>query len=56
MTPEDAAEEAKRIMTAYSGDTEALHGKLDDLLCIILNDAGYTEVVGLFETAEKWYA
>jgi hypothetical protein len=39
-----------------SGDIEANHCEADDILCDLLNDLGYTELVNEFKKLEKWYA
>jgi hypothetical protein len=39
-----------------SGDIEINHSNADDLLCDLLNDLGYTELVTEFKKLEKWYA
>lgn len=30
--------------------------KMDDLMCLVLNDLGYTAGVEIFENTHKWYA
>ncbi len=37
-------------------DTEACHKGMDDLLCNLLVELGYEDVVQLFRKTEKWYA
>jgi hypothetical protein len=37
-------------------DIERAHSLADDLLCEILVDLGYKEIVDLYKTIEKWYA
>lgn len=37
-------------------DYEALHGTADDILCELLNELGYTDLVRTFEELPKWYA
>jgi hypothetical protein len=39
-----------------SGDIEINHSEADDILCDLLNDLGYTELVNEFKKLEKWYA
>ena len=40
----------------YNDDTEHVHSVADDILCDLLIDLGYTELVGVFCDLEKWYA
>ena len=44
------------IFAFKSGDTEADHGKADDLMCKLLTELGYGEGVKIFESMKKWYA
>jgi hypothetical protein len=39
-----------------SRDIEINHCEADDILCDLLNDLGYTELVNEFKKLEKWYA
>jgi hypothetical protein len=36
-------------------DIEADHCNADDILCEILTELGYEEIVEMFESIEKWY-
>jgi hypothetical protein len=65
MTPEEALAKAKQIVgptreyggrLSIDGDTEAVHGNLDDLLCEILKEHGYTELVEFFQKLDLWYS
>lgn len=53
-------EEYKRKMATQvrlsQDDAESAHGKADDLLCELLTELGYKEVVDRFELVHKWYA
>lgn len=40
----------------YNDDTEQAHCTADDILCNLLEDLGYTELVDAFNDLEKWYA
>ena len=40
---------------ASDADIEAAHGKADDILCGVLDKLGYTEIVDLYNSIEKWY-
>lgn len=38
------------------GDTDAEHKEADDILCDLLIDLGYADVVTLWKQVHKWYA
>lgn len=38
------------------GDAEADHSRADDLLCELLAELGYQEVVEAWRKVDKWYA
>lgn len=38
------------------GDIEAEHAEADDVLCELLRELSYNEVVDEWEKVEKWYA
>ena len=46
----------KEIGEKHGNDEEVCHGLADDLLCEILNDLGYNDIVEEFEKLPKWYA
>ena len=37
-------------------DNETAHAEADDLLCRLLQELGYSEVVEVYEKVGKWYA
>lgn len=37
-------------------DTEVAHSEADDILCEILTEMGYNDIVKAYETINKWYA
>lgn len=37
-------------------DTEYAHIIADDILCDLLKDLGYTELIAVYEKINKWYA
>ena len=39
-----------------NGDTEAAHSDADSILCQLLIDMGYADVVEEFDKIDKWYA
>jgi len=55
-------EERKKYYTelmrsaASNHDTEVAHGDADDLLCMLLKELGFDELVAIFEDMDKWYA
>jgi hypothetical protein len=54
MTPEQAAEEMRRIADTY--DEEGGHIEADALMCQILRDLGYGEAMDIFRDMDKWYS
>ena len=55
MTPAEFKERMRLIYLA-AGDTEADHGKADDLLIECLRSQGYGEGCDLYDLIDKWYA
>ena len=41
---------------ANETDLEHAHNKADNILTLILNDLGFTEIVEEYEKVGKWYA
>jgi len=39
-----------------SGDTEVAHSEADDLLCSLLCELGYFDVVAEYKKIDKWFA
>lgn len=39
-----------------SGDTEIAHSKADDIICELLLELGYEEVVTEYHKIDKWFA
>jgi hypothetical protein len=54
MTREQAIEELKRAQ-GY-GDKEFAHSYSDEVLCKLLKQLGYADVVAEWEKVDKWYA
>ena len=46
----------KLIELQQSDDTEAAHCDADELLCNLLSDLGYDDVVAEYRKVDKWYA
>ena len=53
MTREEAIEKLKLIQK--NSDTENTHYEADQLLCKLLTDFGYEDVVYEYERVSKWY-
>ena len=51
-----AIEKLEAAKTNFSGDLEALHMEVDDILCELLEMLGYQEVVKIYKDIDKWYA
>jgi hypothetical protein len=56
MTPKEFTEEMRKIQNETDGDEEAIHGKMDELMCKVLKELGYGDGVDIFEGQTKWYA
>jgi hypothetical protein len=54
MTREEALEELAEIKK--DTDTEVAHIDADDVLCQLLSDLGYDDVVMAYRQIGKWYA
>ncbi len=39
----------------FCDDYECSHGRADDILCELLKDLGYGEVVELYDSFTRWY-
>lgn len=50
----EAIEKMKKCVN--NGDTECGHIEADDILCDVLTQLGYKELVDLYEKVKKWYA
>ena len=50
----EAIEKMKKCVN--SGDTEVAHLDADNILCDVLTQLGYKELVDLYEKVKKWYA
>lgn len=48
-----AVEKLKLLQEGW--DTEMAHGRADDVLCDLLKEIGYIEVVEEYKKIEKWY-
>ena len=50
----EAVEKMKECVN--NGDTEVAHLDADNILCDVLTQLGYKELVDLYEKVKKWYA
>ena len=41
---------------AENGDIEAAHSDADEILCEVLKDLGYEDLITLYHDVRKWYA
>lgn len=58
MTTEELKKQAiqKLKNIQLSNDTECAHGAADDVLCDLLSDLGFKDVVEEYSKVDKWYA
>jgi hypothetical protein len=56
MTPEEFAEEMRKLVAEWGADAEAFHYRADELMTCVLCSLGYFEGVKVFDDADKWYA
>lgn len=54
MTREDAIRMLR--VEQKSGDIEAAHSNADDIICLLLEELGYSDVVEEYHKIDKWYA
>ena len=54
MTKEEAL--AELIACQQNDDTEIAHSDADDVLCALLDELGYGEVVVEYNKVSKWFA
>lgn len=45
-----------RELSKGTGDTEAAHGRADDLLVELIKALGFDELAELYDKVDKWYA
>jgi hypothetical protein len=44
------------VKLKYKDDEEVAHYKADNILCDLLDHLGYTKLVEVFYSIDKWYA
>lgn len=49
-------DELKKIQKILNKDTESRHIAEDDILCELLSELGFNEIVELYDKTLKWYA
>lgn len=54
ITPEEFYQ--RMVELSKNGDTECSHEQMDDLLCEVLKQLGYSKGVEVFDCADKWYS
>ncbi len=57
-TQQELLEKYKKAMTEAidQGDVEVGHGNCDDVLCELVRELGFGDVVEIYNTQNKWYA
>ena len=56
LTPQEFAEKMRSIKRDYEGDTECLHGALDEAMEDLLVSLGYSEGINIAKKCPRWYA
>ena len=56
ITKEEAVKLLNELIKDQKDNTESLHYRADLLLCKILKSLGYSELIELFESFERWYS
>lgn len=52
---EEFAKQMKELENKYGTDREALHSKMDELMCKVLTEQGFGEGIKIFEDSDIWY-
>jgi len=52
----EAIEKLREIQSLGEGDPEAAHSMADEVLCDLLRQLGFADVVEEWSKVEKWYA
>ena len=56
MNREQAIAQLNELVRLSQGDTEAGHASADTVLCELLIELGYSDVVDVYNRVDKWYA
>jgi hypothetical protein len=56
VTQTEAIRELNELAATGEGDIEAAHGNADGILCELLTELGYADVVEAWNKVPKWYA
>ena len=52
----DYLKEMRKLVKMSQSDPEEAHYLADEILCEILYELGYDEIVDIFDNIRKWYA
>lgn len=53
---DDLLDEMRECVKLSREDEETAHEKGDEILCLLLREVGYDEIVDEWELIRKWYA
>lgn len=56
MTPEEFADQMKKLAEKYGDDEELFHSIADDLMVGLLIQLGYEKGIEIFAHQPKWYS
>ena len=56
ITPGEFKDIMQGIKDDMECDRELMHIEMDDLLCEVLNDLGYSEGVKIYKNTDMWHA
>lgn len=56
ITPAEFEDRMMKIKQSYSDDPEMAHRLMDELMCDVLIEHGYSVGVKTFKETSKWYA
>lgn len=56
MTKDDFEDKMMEILERGAAEPEVNHGDADDLLCEMLIDLGYKDIIAIYHRISKWYA
>ena len=54
MNRTEAIDQLRKLQA--STDTEAAHSAADDIICVMLRQCGFDDVVDEYQKVEKWFA
>jgi hypothetical protein len=56
ITPKEFARQMADVKKRLGGDGEAVHCRMDDLMCDTLRELGYGDGIDIFDDTDKWYS